>query len=154
MYHDLCFDQKVRKISEFSFKITILQILTSLHNAWACLHNVICHFCEIIIISMKLLYKCIVGRTVLVYSSTIMSLTSGRAFTGFSCLQLGVMAFLQLNCVCIIISTFVVGCLNIKGTTFVLFPARRTCPFITKSKVSLNIILALFYKMNHPSDFT
>ena len=54
MYHDLRFDKKVREISEFSFKITILQILTSLHNAWACLHNVICHFCEIIIISMKL----------------------------------------------------------------------------------------------------
>ena len=53
MYHDLCFAQKVIKISEFSFKITILQILTSLHNACACLHNVICHFCEIIIISMK-----------------------------------------------------------------------------------------------------
>ena len=44
-----------------------------------------------------------------------------------------------------IINTFVVRCLNIKGTTPVLFPERRTCPFITKSKVSLNIILALFY---------
>ena len=54
MYHDLCFDKKVREISEFSFKINILHILTSLHNAWACLHNFICHFCEIIIISMKL----------------------------------------------------------------------------------------------------
>ena len=53
MYHDLCFDQKVREIPEFSFKITILQILTSLHYA-LCLHNVICHFCEIIILSMKL----------------------------------------------------------------------------------------------------
>ena len=50
MYHDLCFDKKVREISEFSFKITILQILTSLHNAWVSLHNGICHFCEIIII--------------------------------------------------------------------------------------------------------
>ena len=83
-----------------------------------------------------------------------MSVTSGRAFTGFSCLQLGVMAFLQLNFVCVIISTFVVCCLIIKGTTPVLFPERRTCPFITKSNVSLNSILALFYKMNHPSDFT
>ena len=83
-----------------------------------------------------------------------MSLTAGRVFTGFSCLQLGVMAFLQLNCVCVIISTFVVRCLNIKRTTPVLFPERRTCPFIAKSKVSLNIILALFYKMNHPLDFT
>ena len=54
MYHDLCFDQKVREISKFSFKITILQILTSLHNTWACLHNVICQFSEIIIITMKL----------------------------------------------------------------------------------------------------
>ena len=54
MYHDLCFDQKEREISEFSFKITILQILTSQHKTWAFLHNVICHFCEIIIISMKL----------------------------------------------------------------------------------------------------
>ena len=74
-----------------------------------------------------------------------MSLTSGRALTGFSCLQLGVMAFLQLNCVCVIISTSDGRRLNIKGTTPVLFPERRTCPFITKSKVSLNIILALFY---------
>ena len=28
------------------------------------------------------------------------------------------------------------------------------CPFITKLKVSLNVILALFYYMNYPSDFT
>ena len=77
-----------------------------------------------------------------------MSLTAGRAFTGLSCLQLGVMAFLQLNCVCVIISTFVVRCLNIKGTTPVLFPERRTCLFITKSKVSINIILALLYRLN------
>ena len=83
-----------------------------------------------------------------------MPLTAGRAFTGFSCLQLGVMGSLQLNCVCVIIGTFVVHCLNVKGTTPVLSPERRTCPFITKSKVSLNIILALFYKMNHPRDFT
>ena len=48
VYHDLCFDQKVREISEFSFEITILQILTSVYNASACLP-----FCEIIIISMK-----------------------------------------------------------------------------------------------------
>ena len=53
MYHDLCFNQKVREISEFSFKISILQILTSLHNAWACLHNVSCHFWEIISMKMK-----------------------------------------------------------------------------------------------------
>ena len=71
-----------------------------------------------------------------------MSLTSGRAFTGFSRIQLGVMAFPQLNSACVIISTFVVRCLNIKETTPVLFPERRTCMFITKSKVSLNIILA------------
>ena len=83
-----------------------------------------------------------------------MSLISGGAFTGFSCLQLDVMAFLQLNCDCVIISTFVVRCLNIKGTTPVLFPEMRTCSFLTKLKVSLNIILELFYQMNHPSDVT
>ena len=44
----------IYEISEFSFKITILQIFKSLHNAWACLCNVICHFDEIIIISTKL----------------------------------------------------------------------------------------------------
>ena len=69
-----------------------------------------------------------------------MSLTSGRALPGFSCLQLGVMSFLQQNCVCAIISTFVVRCLNIKGTTPVLFPERRTYPFNTKSKVSLMLV--------------
>ena len=46
--------------------------------------------------------------------------------------------------VCVIISTFVVRCLNIKEATFVKIPERRTCPFITKFKVSLNVILALF----------
>ena len=48
--------------------------------------------------------------------------------------------------VCVIISTFVVRRLklNIKETTFVKIPERRTCPFITKLKVSLNVILALF----------
>ena len=45
----------------------------------------------------------------------------------------------------VIISTFVVRCLNIKETTFVKIPERRMCPFITKLKVSLNVILALFY---------
>ena len=44
----------IYEISEFSFKITILLVLKSLHNAWACLLNVICHFDEIIIISTKL----------------------------------------------------------------------------------------------------
>ena len=47
--------------------------------------------------------------------------------------------------VCVIISTFVVRCLNIKETTFVKIPERRMWPFITKLKVSLNVILALFY---------
>ena len=73
-----------------------------------------------------------------------MSLTSGQALTGFSRIQLSVIAFLQLNCVCVIISTFVVRCLNIKGTTPVLFPERRMCPFITKSsfiKHYLSIVL-------------
>ena len=35
-------------------KLPFLQILKTLHNAWACLCNDICHFDEIIIISMKL----------------------------------------------------------------------------------------------------
>ena len=47
--------------------------------------------------------------------------------------------------VCVIISTFVVRCLNIEGTTFVKIRERRMFPFITKLKVSLNVILALFY---------
>ena len=55
---------------------------------------------------------------------------------------------------CVIISTFVVRCLNIEETTFVKILERRMCPFITKLKVSLNVILALFYYMNYPSDFT
>ena len=47
--------------------------------------------------------------------------------------------------VCVIISTFVVRCLNIEETTFVKILERRMCPFITKLKVSVNVILALFY---------
>ena len=56
--------------------------------------------------------------------------------------------------VCVIISVFVVRCLNIKRTTFVKILERRMCPFITKLKVLLKVILALFYEMNYPSDFT
>ena len=44
----------IYEISEFSFKLSFLHILKSLQNALACLHNVICHFDEIIIISTKL----------------------------------------------------------------------------------------------------
>ena len=44
----------IYEISEFSFKLPFLQILKSLHNAWACLRNVICHFYETSIISTKL----------------------------------------------------------------------------------------------------
>ena len=44
-------------------------------------------------------------------------------------------------CLCLT-STLFVRCINIKRTTPVLFPESRTCPFITKSKVSLNVILA------------
>ena len=51
--------------------------------------------------------------------------------------------------VCVIISIFVVRCLNIKETTFVKIPERQMCPFISKLKVSLNIILALFYYINY-----
>ena len=42
------------KYQNFHLKLPFLQILKSLHNAWACLRNVICHFDEIIIISTKL----------------------------------------------------------------------------------------------------
>ena len=38
--------------------------------------------------------------------------------------------------VCVIISASVVCCLIIEETTFVKIPERRTCPFITKLKVS------------------
>ena len=48
------FHQEVIEISEFSFKITIFTDFKSLHNAWAYLRDVICHFTEIIIISTKL----------------------------------------------------------------------------------------------------
>ena len=120
------------KYQNFHLKLPFLQILKSLQNARACLRNVICHFDEIIIISTKLQklktvfvkqvqsYKSIVGRTELVYSSKCFG-------------------------VCVIISTIVVRCLNIEETTFAKILERRMCPFITKFKVSLNVILALFF---------
>ena len=43
-----------RNIRIFHLKLPFLQPLKSLHNAWACLCNVICHFDEIIFISWKL----------------------------------------------------------------------------------------------------
>ena len=42
------------KYQSFLLKLPFLQILKSLHNAWACLRNVICHVDEIIIILTKL----------------------------------------------------------------------------------------------------
>ena len=50
MYHDLSFDQKVRKISEFSFKITILTYFLNM----CIMHGHVCMILYAILIKLLL----------------------------------------------------------------------------------------------------